>query len=159
MSLGRLLAVGECVDGKPAGGSPFPSGELEFLLGLGSEPTQKSSDEALSKLVAGVLDNRRASQIEDKGGKFCFPEAYRRKTTSSCSSRRKQISIQGGPIQRKGFWESPWNVCVSASECLELEPRIFREKRKLSLQQWLRKGFSILREKKERKIDGFYEKQ
>lgn len=158
MSLGRLLAVGECVDGKPAGGSPFPSGELEFLLDLGSEPTQKSG-EALSKLVAGVLDNRRASQTEDKGGKFCFPEAYRRKTASSCSSRRKQISIQGGPIQRKGFWESPWDVRVSASECLELEPRIFREKRKLSLRQWLRKGFSILRGKKERKIDGFYEKQ
>lgn len=158
MSLGRLLAVGECVDGKPAGGSPFPSGELEFLLDLGSEPTQKSG-EALSKLVTGVLDNRRAPQTEDKGGKFCFPEAYHRKMASSYSSQQKQISIQGELIQRKGFWESPWDVRVSASECLELEPRIFREKRKLSLRQWLRKGFSILRGKKERKIDGFYEKQ
>lgn len=73
MSLGRLLAVGKCVDGKkPAGGNPFPSGELEFL---------------------------------------------------------------------------------------ELDPRLFREKRKLRLQQWLRKGFLVLLGKKERKIDGFYEKQ
>lgn len=72
MSLGRLLAVGKCVDGKPAGGNPFPSGELE---------------------------------------------------------------------------------------CLELDPRLFQEKRKLGLRQWLRKGFLVLLGKKERRIDGFYEKQ
>ncbi len=148
MSLGRLLAVGKCVDRMPAGGSPFQSGELEFLLDLGSKATQKSGA-ALSESV--VLDNRRASPTEDKGEKFCFPEAYRRKATSARSARRKQISIQGKPAQRKGFWESPWDVRVSASECLELEPRLFREKRNLRLQQWLKKGLRILRGRKREK--------
>lgn len=152
MSLGRLLAVGKCVDGKPAGGNPFPSGELEFLLGL---ETQKSG---ASKSAVGILVGRGSSRIKEKGGKFCFPRACRRQTTSE-SSQTMQFSIQGGLIQRKSFWESPWDVRVSASECLELDPRLFREERKLRLRQWLRKGFLVLLGKKERKIDGFYEKQ
>ena len=154
MSLGRLLAVGKCVDGKPAGGNPFPSGELEFLLGL---ETQKSGAGA-SKSAVGILVGRGASRIKEKGGKFCFSKTCRRQTASE-SSRIRRFSIQGGPIQRKSFWESPWDVRVSASECLELDPRLFQEKRKLGLRQWLRKGFLVLRGKKERKIDGFYEKQ
>lgn len=138
MSLGRLLAIGKCVDGKPAGGNPFPSGELEFLLDL---ETQKSG---ASKSAVGILAGRGASRIKEKGGKFCFLKACRRQTTSE-SSRTMQFSIQGGLIQRKSFWESPWDVRVSASECLELDPRLFRGKRKLRMQRWLRKGFRILR--------------
>ena len=137
MSLGRLLAVGKCVDGKPAGGSPFPSGELEFLLGL---ETQKSG---ASKSAAGILVSRGASRIKEKGGKFCFPKACRRQTTSG-SSRTRRFSIQGWTIQRKSFWGSPWDVRVSASECLELGPRLFWKRRKLGLRQWLRKGLRIL---------------
>ena len=154
MSLGRLLAVGKCVDRMPAGGNPFPSGELEFLLGV---KAQKSGESA-SKSVAGISDGRRASRVKEKGGKFCFPKTCRRQTTSGLS-RPRRFSIQGEPIQRKGFWESPWDVRVSASECLELGPRLFRKRRKLGLRQWLRKGFLILRGKKEREIDDFYEKQ
>lgn len=150
MSLGRLLAVGKCVDRMPAGGNPFQSGELEFLLDLESKATQKSGA-ALSESVVGALDGRRASRTENKGGKFCFPKAYRRKSTSSSSARRKQISIQGKLAQRKGFWESPWDVRVSASECLELEPRLFREKRQLRLRRWLKKGLRILRGRKREK--------
>lgn len=144
MSLGRLLAVGKCVDGKPAGGSPFHSGELEFLLGW---ETQKLG---ASKSAAGILVGRGASRIKEKGGKFCFPKACRRQTTSG-SSRTRRFSIQGWTIQRKSLWESPWDVRVSASECLELGPRLFWERRKLGLRQWLRKGFLVLRGKKEGK--------
>ena len=154
MSLGRLLAVGKCVDRMPAGGNPFPSGELKFLLGVKAQKL----GEAVSKSVAGISDGRRAFRVKEKGGKFCFPKACRRQTTSGLSLPRR-FSIQGEPIQRKGFWESPWDVRVSASVCLELGPRLFRERRKLGLRQWLRKGFLILRGKKERKIDDFYEKQ
>lgn len=155
MNFGRLLAIGKCVDRMPAGGSPFLSGELEFLLGL---ETQKSGEAAL-KSVAGISDDRRASRIKEKSGKFCFPEACRLKTTFG-SSPRKRISIQGKQAQRKVFWESPWDVQVSASECLELGPRLFREKRKLGLRRWLREGFRILcGRKRKRKIDDFYEKR
>lgn len=154
MSLGRLLAVGKCVDGRPASGNPFPLRELEFLLGW---ETRESGSGALNS-TAGILDGRGVSRIEEKGGKFSFPAACRRQTTSG-SSRPRRFLIQGRPIQRKGFWESPWDVRVSASECLELGPRLFPEKRKLGLRQWLRKGFLILCGRKERKIDGFYEKQ
>lgn len=144
MNLVQLLAVGKCVDKRPASGSPLPSGELEFLLGL---ETQKSAS-AASKSVAGVSDGQRASQTEENGGKFCFPKAYR---TTSGSSRRNRISIQGKPAQRRSFLESPWNVRVSASKCLELVPRLFGEKRKLGLRWRLREGLRILLRTEEKK--------
>lgn len=138
MSLGRLLAVGKCVDPRPASGNPFPSGELEFLRGW---ETRKASAVA-SKSVAGVLVGRGSSRTKERGGKFCFPEASRRKTSSGLPLR-KRVWIQEKPAQRRVFWGSPWEARVSALECLELGPCLFREKRKLGLRRWLREGLRI----------------
>ena len=138
MSLGRLLAVRKCVDRRPASGSPFPSGELDLLLGW---KTRKAAA-AASKSVAGVLVVRGASRTKKGGGKFCFPEASRRKASSGLPPR-KRVLIQEKPAQRRVFWGSPWEARVSASECLELGPCLFREKRKLGLRRWLREGLRI----------------
>ncbi len=136
MSFCRLLAVGKCVDGKPAGKGPFQSGGCEVLLDFDSAPPELAAAASESSLAAA--DVRRVV----RGGKGGWPlrplKAWRQKRVTSGKARWEQMALEGFQVKRNDLWESDWEVRVAASERLALGPRPFWLKRRLRFGAWWR---------------------